>query len=328
MIVRPPASSSLAYPFLHNWIRGLVAVLLRVGLGACHSDGDGEGDNADAPPVIDVTAVDYAFAAPDTIPSGWVTFRMANEGSESHHFHLDRLPEGKTFADWQEAYKEPRDSLARLLRAGTIDTAEAGKACDRIVPDWAMLDTYGGVGLVAPGDTGQTTHHVDPGHYVMVCVIRVPGGPRHSSLGMVDEVVAVESSAERSPPTPDATVQAAGREIRMDDTLSSGRPTVGFRVEEVPENLQSGTDGYYSVWLARFDHTTDTSEVTAWDGQNPAPFTGLGGFEYLPPSDTAYVTVDVEPGRHAWIWFYDGMDLSADDAPLIEPFTVEDAKER
>lgn len=290
--------------------------------GVSVGGGDG-GEDADAPPVIDVTAVDYAFQAPDTIPSGWVTFQMTNRGEESHHFHLDRLPEGKTLADWQEAYKEPRDSLVRLLRAGTIDTAEAGTEYDRIVPEWAMLDTYGGVGLVAPGDTGQTTHHVDPGHYVMVCVIRAPGGPRHSSLGMLAKVVAVKSSVEGSPPTPDATVQAAGREIRIDDTLTSGRPTVGFRVEEVPEDLQSGTDGYYSVWLARFDDTTDTSEVTTWDGRNPAPFEGLGGFEYLPPSDTAYVTADLQPGQYAWIWFYDGMDLSAEDAPLVEPFTVE-----
>jgi hypothetical protein len=109
----------------------------------------------------------------------------------------------------------------------------------------------------------------------------------------------------------------------MTETLTAGRRTVGFRVEEVPREYRGGTDGYYSVWLARLDDTTDTSELLAWDAQNPAPFEGLGGFEYLPPSDTAYMTADVEPGRYIWIWFYEGMDLLDGDAPMVKPFTVE-----
>jgi hypothetical protein len=298
-----------------------------VGLVGCQSSGD-ESAVEDAPPVVEITAADYAFVAPDTIPAGWVTFRMKNRGEESHHFHLDRLPDGRTYAEWKEAFKEPADSIMGLVAEGEIDLADAGKALDQATPDWAApgdlgdVQTHGGVGLVAPGRTGQTTHRVEPGRYVMICVIRAPSARLHSSLGMVHGLVATGSAAGHSPPTPDVTVQGDRREIRMDDALASGRRTVGFHVEEVPEDFQGGTDGYYSVWLARLDDTTDTPEVRAWDGQNPAPYESLGGFEYLPPSDTAYVTTDIEPGRYAWIWFYSGMDVLGDEEPIVKSFTV------
>jgi hypothetical protein len=318
----------LAHSLLYRAL-GLPGVfLIAAGLGACQPTDDGDGQT-DAPPVVEITAADYAFVAPDTIPAGWVTFRMENRGEESHHFHLDRLPEGWTVAEWQETVKEPADSVVKLLRAGTIDSAEAEKAFNRIGPDSVsagdVLDaaqTHGGVGLVAPGRTGRTTHHVDPGHYMMICVLGATIGLSHSQHGMIHGLVAVDSSAEGSPPSPDVTVRGDGREIRMDGPFTAGRRAVGFRVEEVPREYRGGTDGYYSVWLARLEDTTDTQDVAAWRFNNPAPYESLGGFEYLPPSDTAYVTADVEPGRYAWIWFYDGMGADDDD-PMVKPFTVE-----
>ena len=329
--------ASRAFSSLQNWIHGLVALLLIAGLTACQSDeervsGDEAADET-ARTVVEVTAADYAFVAPDTIPAGWVTFRMVNRGEESHHFHLDRLAEGVTVAQWREAIKEPLDSLNQLLAENKIDSTEARnalmKAFDRATPD-SMTEltdmhpqTHGGVGLVAPGRTGQTTHHVDPGHYVMICVIRAPSGRTHAGLGMAHGLVAVDSSAGGSPPSPDVTVQGDRRKIRMDGDLSVGTQTIGFGVKDVPEGLRSGTDGYYSVWLARLADTTDISDVAAWEYTNPAPYESLGGFEYLPPNETAYLTADIEPGRYAWIWFYDGMDLLGADEPMVEAFTVE-----
>jgi hypothetical protein len=254
---------------------------------------------------------------------------MENRGEESHHFHLDRLPDGWTYGDWHETIKEPADSVVQLLRAGTIDSVDAERAFVQIGPDsvragdvLGAAQTHGGVGLVAPGRTGQATHHVDPGHYVMICVIDDPSGRSHAGLGMMHGLVATGSSAGRSPPTPDVTVRGDGRDVRIEEPLTAGRRTVGFRVEEVPREYRGGMDGYYSVWLASLGDTTDAQDVAAWRFNNPAPYESLGGFEYLPPSDTAYVTADVEPGRYAWVWFYEGMGADDDD-PIVEPFTVE-----
>ncbi|MDR8394284.1 hypothetical protein NC796_24260 [Aliifodinibius sp. S!AR15-10] len=91
----------------------------------------------------------------------------------------------------------------------------------------------------------------------------------------------------------------------------------------MPKNLRNGTDGYYSVWLAHLGDTTNIRDVTKWNYINPAPYESLGGFEYLPPSQTAYITADFTPGRYAWIWFYQGMDLLGNDTPLVREFIVE-----
>jgi hypothetical protein len=40
--------------------------------------------------VVEVTAVDYAFQAPDPIRSGWTTFLMENKGKEHHFLLLSR----------------------------------------------------------------------------------------------------------------------------------------------------------------------------------------------------------------------------------------------
>ena len=48
------------------------------------------------PAVIELTAIDYAFQSPDTIPGGWVTLRLSNGGKELHHAALYRLDGGKS----------------------------------------------------------------------------------------------------------------------------------------------------------------------------------------------------------------------------------------
>src|SRR3989441_13368192 len=53
------------------------------------------------PSLITITATDYTFGMPDTIPAGLTTFRLVNQGKELHHASLVRLGEGKTAADFQ-----------------------------------------------------------------------------------------------------------------------------------------------------------------------------------------------------------------------------------
>src|SRR5947207_7743986 len=53
------------------------------------------------PSLVTITATDYAFGVPDTIPAGLTTFRLVNQGKELHHANLVRLGEGKTMVDFQ-----------------------------------------------------------------------------------------------------------------------------------------------------------------------------------------------------------------------------------
>jgi hypothetical protein len=53
--------------------------------------------------VVTVTATDYAFDAPQTIPAGWTTFRFVNQGTQLHAAQLVRLEDGHTLAEFVTA---------------------------------------------------------------------------------------------------------------------------------------------------------------------------------------------------------------------------------
>lgn len=94
-----------------------------------------------------MTAVDYAYRdVPDSIPSGWVTFRMPNRGGEAHVLVVSRMPEGVSWSDWVESWKQ------------AYATGEDPPWADDVV-------TMGGPGLVTPGHTATTTLRLEPGRY-------------------------------------------------------------------------------------------------------------------------------------------------------------------
>jgi hypothetical protein len=297
----------------------LTALPLLLACSACQAGLDGrQGAEAEElPPVVEVTMVDYAFAAPDTIPSGWVTLRTTNRGDESHHFHLRRLPEGKTFEDYRDERLAPRDSILRALAAGSMDTTEARAVYRRAVSDWTSSDSVerrGGAGLLTPGRTGETTLKLKPGNYVMDCGIQTAEGLRHWQLGMYRGITVADTSSEAVPPEPDATIHIRGFELTTEGRITSGRQTLRFVVDQVPESVE---DSSYHVWLARLDADTEAADLPSWETRNPAPAEYLGGFWFVPVDRSAYVTVDLDPGRYAWEWGYPDHDHSG-----VE-FTVE-----
>ena len=180
---------------------GLVCVLvLGAGLTACQPTDDGDGQTS-APPVVEVTARDYAFQVPDTIPSGWVTLQMENRGTEHHHFHLYRLPDGRTHEDFREGHLAPADSARALFKAG--ERKRALKFLQTSVPDWARLGNLtirGGMGAVAPGATGRVSARLAPGRYVLVCLIPTPVGVPHFAHGMIGGLTLPKRPLVQSPP--------------------------------------------------------------------------------------------------------------------------------
>src|SRR5436190_14704445 len=96
------------------------------------------------PSLVTITATDYAFGVPDTIPAGLTTFRLVNQGKELHHASFVRLGDGKTMADFQAG-------LAAAMKNHTAFPAWMGFA--------------GGPNTVAPGDTATTVQTLEPGSY-------------------------------------------------------------------------------------------------------------------------------------------------------------------
>lgn len=269
--------------------------------------------------VVQVTARDYAFQVPDSIPSGWSTFRMENRGEEHHFLLLNRLPDGKTFQDYRREVVAPFDSVWHVLKTGAADKAEAGELLGRLLPDWyGSVRPMGGPGLVAPGEVAWATMELDPGTYVMECYVKTTDGTFHTSLGMQRLITVTGESSGASAPDADIEITLSNFQIAVEGEVTPGEHTVAVHFEEHPE-FGLGND----VHVVRLEAGTDLDEVVRWmdwmnvDGlRAPAPARFVGGTQEMPVGYTAYFTIELLPGRYAWI-----SEVTAADG-MVKEFTV------
>src|SRR5687768_8821555 len=191
-----------------RWI-AFVAVL-----SACSSEDNAPSQNlAAVPNVVSLTATEYAFQAPDTIPAGWTTLRMANRGQEIHYGHIVRLDPGKTVRELVDAYAEAiRTSGPR--------------------PKW--VTRFGGPGGAAPGDSSSVTQYLEPGSYVWICPIEDNDGNPHFGKGEVKSFVVRpdDAAVANRPAAPKATVVflLLDYSFALDGALVAGK--IPFGVEK------------------------------------------------------------------------------------------------
>lgn len=291
--------------------------LTLVALLACSGSGS---DRTGTGPTVEVTAVEYAFRAPDRIPAGWTTFRLTNAGSEPHFFLLTRLPDGRTLEDYGRDVGRAFGVAYDSLKAGTVNKAEAFRILGRLLPGWYRAAAPGGgVGLLSPGITGHATVRLEPGTYVMECYVKAPDGRFHTELGMVRTVVVTRDSSPTAAPSADLRAAVWNGRVEAPVTVAAGDHVVALHFAEQPD-AGLGND----LHLVRLADTVRLDAVTRWmdwmeiDGlRAPAPATFLGGVQEMPAGQTAYFTVTVEPGRYVWI-----SERSAEH-PMSQEFTVE-----
>lgn len=273
------------------------------------------------PHVVELSTTDHAFHAPAKIPSGWITFRLKNEGEEPHFFNLMVLPEGKTYDDVTREVVTPFHVLNDQYRAGTIGSEEMLEELDRRVPDWFWAAYHdlirGGVGITSPGRTSQSTVKLEPGTYVMECYVVSPEGKFHNQLGMLRPLIVTDEPSGAQPPEADVAMTLSNYQIAVEGELTSGKHTVRVEVVEEPEGLLG-----HDVHLARLEEGIEPVEVAEWMDwvtamQSPAPVEFLGGAEHVPVGYSSYISVDLQPGRYVWV--SEGYGTRG----VIEVFTVE-----
>ena len=271
-----------------------------------------------APPTVEVVAHDFAFEAPDTIRAGWTRFHFRNDGAQTHFFVLDHLPEGRGLEDFAAAAAAPFDSAMRGLEAGTLDKAQAAALLGRMLPAWfGGVEQTGGVGLLAPGWEADAVVRLDPGTYVIECYVKTPDGVFHTSLGMARQLTVSGPATEAVAPDADLAIAFVEGSMDAPAEVSAGAHTVAVRYRSQPE---AGLANDVSV--VRLEDGQTPADVVPWmDWMNPeglrapAPATFVGGVQEVPEGGTAYFTVDLEPGRYAWISENAGRGM-------VEEFTV------
>lgn len=162
-----------------------------------------------APPVVSLTATEYAFGAPDTITSGWTTFRMSNRGEEIHYGHIVQLEPGRTIPEMVDAYAEAiRTSGPR--------------------PKWVRR--FGGPGGAEPGGSSNVTQFLEPGNYVWVCPIEDDAGHPHFAKGEFKPFVVRATEAvgadRAAAPKADVAIRLTDYSFVLDAPLTAGRHTV------------------------------------------------------------------------------------------------------
>ncbi len=257
---------------------------------------------AGAANVVEVVATGLAFEAPDSIPSGWTTFRLLNESPLTHFVLIDLLPEGKTFADSENEVIPVFQDGMDLLNEGR--TSEGFVEFERLPAWYADITFNGGPGLLAPGKTGETTVYLVPGTYVLECYVKT-AGRFHSADGMARQLVVTGEPSNAPEPTGTLALSVSANGIVMQELPAAGMHTV--KVEFVDQMVHKNFLGH-DVHLVRLENDTNLAELAAWmDWVNvnglatPAPAEFLGGTHEMPAGSVAYFTVDLSPGNYAWI---------------------------
>jgi len=299
----------------------LTAGLVAAGGAACGPSGAGSGSGeastatgSGSQGTIAVVARDYALQAPDSIPSGWVTFRFENQGKETHFFVLHHMPDTVTMEQYM-AVAPLFDSVMSVLRSGGTKE-DAGQLLVQGLPAWfADVHEMGGAGLVSPGGSTEVTEQLTPGNYY----VRNAEGRFHGELGMVRHVTVTGVASGGTEPEADLHLTVSSQGIAMEGTPSAGDHVVSVHYQEQPQGLAG-----YDAHLVRLEEGQSVDDVVPWMDwmsvkglETPAPATFLGGVQEMPAGNTSYVRVRLTPGRYAWI-----SELGADQG-MVKPFTVE-----
>jgi hypothetical protein len=264
---------SVVMPFTRNHTVGILALLLAVA-----SSVPAEAQRAATPRAdglqgndLVIVATDHAFEAPEQVDAGLVNIRLFNRGKEMHHvllIRVDRLDRIPLIADY--------------LRKN----------------DWSVpwMHPVGGPESVGPGGVATASLVLEPGRYVLACVVASPATHRlHFMDGMIRELSVVKgptSSPRAELPKADVTLQLFEWNFNLSGQLFAGRRTI--RVDNIGKFE-------HHVWIVRLNEGKTTADATRWaeDPKGPPPFEPVGGTTGLGPGRSINVTVDLLPGDYA-----------------------------
>jgi hypothetical protein len=222
------------------------------------------------PNVVTITATDYAFAAPDTIPAGLTTLRMLNQGKEPHQ----AVVIGTTDRSFQE------------LEA-------AAMAFESAIPAWLVVPA--GAGVVLGADSSNATSVLAPGNYLIVCFIAGPDGKMHVMKGMFRRLVvkpAAPAAAAATEPTSDISVMLSDYSFTLSRPLTAGTHTI--RVDNSGPQL-------HELTIERLlPGKTLADQVRWWQGGMRGPPAALpaGGISGPQPGKTGWLDVTLTPGKY------------------------------
>jgi uncharacterized cupredoxin-like copper-binding protein len=227
-------------------------------------------------PSIGVSARDYTYDAPESLPSGLIRIRMQNTGQEDHQAQLLKLNAGVTTDQFQAALqKGPGAALA-------LATAQGGPNAEK------------------PGQTADAVQNLQPGQYVFLCFVPSADGTPHYAKGMIKPVQVTAASPAPATQFPTTANTVTAHDFVFDGTptsLPAGQTTVTFKNAGSQSHEMSLVKLNPGVTLDQL--RTVLSSSTPPSG--PPPFTSEGGMGGIAPGATGQTTVNLSAGTYALI---------------------------
>jgi len=256
--------------------------------------------------VIEIITENMDFQMPDSITSGWNTFRYKNQSPQTHFFLIDKYPEGKTSEDAEKLVAPVFDSAMKLITEGKT---EEGYAEFSKLPEWfGEVVFVGGSGLLSPNQVGETTLNLKPGKYIVECYVKMSNGMFHTSMGMTKDIVVININSGNKALVSDIDISVSSTDgIIFNDSISSGKHTfsVYFKDQIVHENFVG-----HDINLVKLEENANLSELESWMNWadpkgliEPAPsaITFIGGVNDMPAGNTGYFTATLETGNYALV---------------------------
>lgn len=111
-----------------------------------------------------VTAKDFAFEGlPDEVPAGIAVVQLTNTGENPHVVEVSRIPDDATTAD--EIVADPEAAMGS-----------------------GLIEMIAGGAFAEPGMTGYLTVDLEPGRYLITCMIPDSDNVTHAAHGMFHEL--------------------------------------------------------------------------------------------------------------------------------------------
>lgn len=259
--------------------------------------------------VVTVTADDFSFDIPDTIPAGYVTVTMENVGAEPHHAQVVKLNEGTS----------PDDAIAALNENGPLGALQSGTF-------------VGGPGTVSAGVSASVILNLEQGDYLLICFLRSPDGTPHYAQGMVTSFSVEKgdgSAASTTAPEADAEIVLDDYSFTTPAEVSAGQTTW---------KLMNNGGQLHELIILRVENDLSTTDVlTALGSSTDVPagtaaeyplghdsLTSHGGSEGILPGAETYVVLNLEPGNYIASCFVPipGTHFSHADYGMMKPFVV------
>lgn len=272
------------------------------------------GAQADTYPQLAITAKDYQFELPATVPGGYTQITLKNEGPDTHHAMFMRLNEGKTVDDFKAA--------AKSKDFGAL---------------FAVSTSAGGPGSIDAGQESTVILNLQTGTYVVVCVIPDAEGTPHYQMGMLSPLTVTEVLTTGKEPTAETTVDLVDFSFtNLPQELPAGKhmwkvTDTGKQVHEMAINrLSPGvTFDQVKVMLmapppaSPVPGTVSTPEATPVTS-GPPPFVGMAGVAPMSPGETNWLPLDLTAADYFAICFVPDTKTGAPHFMLgmIMPFTV------